>query len=275
LAAENGAMSFLDRLQAARRQSNLCVGLDPDPARFPGSWQGDASRIADFCCAIVDATHDLAAAFKPQFAYFAAVGAEDQLQRVIGHIRRQAPATPIVLDAKRGDIGDTAKLYAREAFERYGADAVTLSPYMGFDTLAPYLAYADRGIFVLCRTSNAGGADWQMQRLAELPGQPRLFEELARRAAMEWGGLPGQIGLVVGATYPQELARVRELAPQLPLLVPGIGAQGGDAAATLKANGGGPILVSSSRAILYAGNTLADFAERARETAIATRDALR
>jgi orotidine-5'-phosphate decarboxylase len=269
-------MRFIDRLHAAAGASDslLCVGLDPDPAKFPGAWQGDASRIADFCCAIVDATHDLAAAFKPQIAYFAAVAAEDQLQRVIDHIRKVAPDKPIVLDAKRGDIGDTAKLYAREAFERYGADAVTLSPYMGFDTIAPYLDYEDRGVFVLCRTSNAGGDDWQMQRLADVPGQPRLFEELARLAETAWKRQTGQLGLVVGATYPEELARVRALAPSVPLLVPGVGAQGGDAAATVKANAGGPMLVNSSRAILYAGKTLVDFAERARAAAEATRQSL-
>jgi orotidine-5'-phosphate decarboxylase len=265
---------FLERLQSAcsARHSLLCVGLDPDPARFPGDWAGRPERIADFCRAIVDATAEFAAAFKPQIAYFAAAGAEDQLQQVIAHIRQVAPATPIVLDAKRGDIGDTAKLYAREAFERYGADAVTVSPYMGFDTIEPYLQYEDRGVFALCRTSNPGGDDLQMQRLADLPGQPRLFEHLAERAA----AYPhGQLGLVVGATYPEELARVRALAPNAPLLVPGVGAQGGDAAATAKANAGGPMLVNSSRAILYAGKTLADFAARAAEAARSTRDSLR
>lgn len=270
-------MRFIDRMHAAARASDslLCVGLDPDPARFPGDWAGDASRTADFCCAIVDATAEFAAAFKPQIAYFAAIAAEDQLQRVIDHIRQVAPTKPIVLDAKRGDIGDTAKLYAREAFERYGADAVTLSPYMGYDTISPYLDYEDRGVFVLCRTSNRGGDDWQMQRLADLPGQPRLFEELARRAETDWNRQPGQLGLVVGATYPEELARVRAIAPSVPLLVPGVGAQGGDAAATVKANAGGPMLVNSSRAILYAGKNVADFAECAREAARATRESLR
>lgn len=268
-------MRYLDKLLAATRDTSLCVGLDPDPARFPGDWRGDVRRIADFCCAIVDATHDLAAAFKPQIAYFAAAAAEEQLQRVIAHIRQVAPDKLIVLDAKRGDIGDTAKLYAREAFERYGADAVTLSPFMGLDTLEPFLAYEDRGVFVLCRTSNPGGADWQMQRLADVPGQPRLFEELARRSGAEWRRQPGQLGLVVGATYPEELARVRQLAPDVPLLVPGIGAQGGDAAATVRANAGGPMLVSSSRAILYAGSGLDDFAAKARDAALHTRQALR
>ena len=267
-------MRFADRLNAATRDSLLCVGLDPDPSKFPGDWQGDARRIADFCCAIVDATADLAAAFKPQIAYFAAAGAEDQLLRVIRHIRAKAPQVPVVLDAKRGDIGATATLYAREAFERFEADAVTLSPYMGFDTIEPFLAWQDRGVFVLCRTSNPGGDDFQMQRLADVDGQLRLFEELARRAQTEWNRIEGQVGLVVGATYPRELARVRELAPTVPLLVPGVGAQGGDAVATVQANGQGPVLVNSSRAILYAGRQRADFAEQARAVAQSTRDQL-
>lgn len=269
-------MTYLARLQAATRHSLLCVGLDPEPSKFPGDWQGDARRIADFCCAIVDATHDLAAAFKPQIAYFAAHRAEDQLERVIAHIRAKAPQIPVVLDAKRGDIGATAQLYAREAFERYGADAVTLSPYMGYDTIEPFLEYEDRGVFVLCRTSNRGGDDWQMQRLADVEGQPRLFEELARRAQNEWAKRPGQIGLVVGATYPREIERVRQLAPTVPLLIPGVGAQGGDAETTVKAGwrADGPILVNSSRAILYAGQGLDDFAAHARAVALATRGQL-
>jgi len=266
-------MSFFERLQAATRHSLLCVGLDPDPAKFPGAWQGDASRIEDFCRAIVDATQDLAAAFKPQIAYFAAHGAEAQLERVIAYIRQVAPQVPVVLDAKRGDIGATAEMYAREAFVRYGADAVTLSPYMGYDTIEPYLDYADRGVFVLCRTSNPGGDDWQMQRLADVDGQPRLFEELARRAQQEWARVPGQIGLVVGATYPAEIARVRELAPTVPLLIPGVGAQGGDAQATVRAGwrAEGPILVNSSRAILYAGKTVEGLGAAARAVAQHTR----
>ena len=207
-------MDFLARLQAAERlnQSLLCVGLDPDPARFPAGMAGDAARIHDFCAAIVDATHDLAIAFKPQIAYFAAHRAEDQLEALIAHIRRAAPQVPVILDAKRGDIGATAEQYAREAFERYQADAVTLSPFMGLDSIEPYLAYPGKGVFLLCRTSNPGGSDWQNQRLADVPGQPRLFEHLAHRAQNDWNR-GGQIGLVVGATFPAEIARVRALAP--------------------------------------------------------------
>lgn len=265
-------MTFVAQLQA-RSASRLCVGLDPEPSRFPGAWAGDASKIYDFCAAIVDATHDLVCAFKPQIAYFAAHRAEDQLERLISHIHTVAPGVPVILDAKRGDIGSTAEQYAREAFERYQADAVTLSPFMGFDSVEPYLAYEGKGAILLCRTSNKGGDDWQMQRLADVPGQPRLFEHLAHLAETQWNR-NGQLGLVVGATYPGEIARVRELAPTLPLLVPGVGAQGGDAAAVVQAAGRrAPLVVNSSRAILYA-SAADDFAARARAVAEATRAAL-
>jgi len=235
----------------ARAHSLLCVGLDPEPARFPPAWRDDARRTFDFCAGIVDATHDLVLAFKPQIAHFAAHRAEDQLERLVAHIHEVAPQVPVILDAKRGDVGSTAENYAREAFERYGADALTLSPFMGLDSLEPYMRYEGRGLIVLCRTSNPGGTDLQGQRLE---GGERLFERIARLAAGEWGRRSSQLGLVVGATYPKELARVRELAPTLPLLVPGIGAQGGDAEATVRAGWGpqAPIIVSSSRAILYA-----------------------
>ena len=269
-------MDFLARLQTAERlnQSLLCVGLDPDPTRFPAGMAGDAARIHDFCAAIVEATHDLAIAFKPQIAYFAAHRAEDQLEALIAHIRRVAPQVPVILDAKRGDIGATAEQYAREAFERYQADAVTLSPFMGLDSIEPYLSYPGKGVFLLCRTSNPGGSDWQNQRLADVPGQPRLFEHLAHRAQNDWNR-GGQIGLVVGATFPAEIARVRALAPTLPLLIPGIGAQGGDAEATVRAGwrADAPIAVSSSRAVLYASSG-DDYAEAARRVAMATRETL-
>jgi orotidine-5'-phosphate decarboxylase len=268
-------MTFTQMLAASERanRSMLCVGLDPDPARFPADWRGDRARIFDFCRAIVDATHDLVCAFKPQIAYFAAERAEDQLEALIDHIHATAPGVPVILDAKRGDIGATAEQYAREAFERYHADALTLSPFMGLDSLEPYLAHADKGLFVLCRTSNAGGSDLQGQSLAS--GE-RLYEHIARLAGSTWNR-NGQLGLVVGATFPAELARVRELAPTLPLLVPGIGAQGGDAAATVRAgwrgaagSTTGPIVVSSSRAVLYASPD-ADFAAAARRVAESTR----
>ncbi|MFN3809858.1 MAG: orotidine-5'-phosphate decarboxylase [Roseateles asaccharophilus] len=270
-------MNFIQQLSKAEQlnDSMLCVGLDPEPGKFPGAWKGDAGRIYDFCAAIVDATKDLVSAFKPQIAYFAAHRAEDQLERLMAHIKRVAPSVPVILDAKRGDIGSTAEQYAKEAFERYQADAVTVSPFMGLDSVEPYLRYPDKGVILLCRTSNAGGNDWQMQRLADVPGQPRLFEHLAHLAQTQWNK-NGQLGLVVGATYPEEIARVRELAPSLPLLIPGVGAQGGDAAATVKAGwrAGGPIIVNSSRAVLYAGASLEDFASAARRAAQATREQL-
>ena len=270
-------MNFPEKLaqSEAANGSMLCVGLDPEPARFPLAWRGDAARIFDFCAAIVDATRDLVIAFKPQIAYFAAQRAEDQLERLIAHIHAVAPLVPVILDAKRGDIGATAEQYAREAFERYQADAVTLSPFMGHDSIEPYTRYAGKGLILLCRTSNPGGSDLQAQTLA---GGALLYEHIARLAAGPWNG-GGQLGLVVGATYPQEVARVRELAPTLPLLIPGIGAQGGDAEATVRAawRPGAPIIVSSSRAILYAGGnaaSMAEFSAAARQVALATRDQL-
>jgi orotidine-5'-phosphate decarboxylase len=264
------AMHFLDRLTAAqqRHESLLCIGLDPEPGKLPLAWRGDAGRLYDFCARIVDATKDLVCAFKPQIAYFAAQRAEDQLERLMAHIRRVAPDVPVILDAKRGDIGATAEQYAREAFERYQADAVTLSPYMGFDSIEPYLKHDGRGLFLLCRTSNPGAADLQSLTLAT---GGALYEEVARLASGAWNR-NRRLGLVVGATAPEEIARVRAIAPTLPLLIPGVGAQGGDAQAAVR-NGwrtDAPIVVNSSRAVLYAGAG-ADFAEAARSAARATR----
>jgi orotidine-5'-phosphate decarboxylase len=274
-------MTFLEQLQQAERanQSMLCVGLDPEPAKFPAHLKGDASKIYDFCAAIVDATADLVISFKPQIAYFAAHRAEDQLEKLMQHMRATAPHVPVILDAKRGDIGSTAAQYAIEAFERYGADAVTLSPFMGFDSVQPYLAYHGKGAFLLCRTSNPGGDDFQAQRLSSVAGEPLLYEHIAKLAQGAWN-TNGQLGLVVGATYPAEIERVRKVAPHVPLLIPGVGAQGGDAVATVKAgwkqqNGQttAPIIVNSSRAVLYASSG-ADFAAAARKVAIQTRDVL-
>jgi orotidine-5'-phosphate decarboxylase len=272
-------MTFIAKLQHAQvlNDSMLCVGLDPEPSKFPGAWKGQPDRIFDFCAAIVDATKDLVCAFKPQIAYFAAHRAEDQLERLMAHMQRVAPQVPIILDAKRGDIGSTAEQYAREAFVRYQADAVTLSPFMGFDTIEPFLKFSGKGVILLCRTSNPGGSDLQSLRLADVPGNPRVYEHLAAQAAGPWN-TSGQLGLVVGATFPEEIARVRELAPTLPLLIPGVGAQGGDAEATVKAGlrrdaqGAvtGPIIVNSSRAVLYASSG-DDFASAARQAAQSTR----
>ena len=277
-------MNFTDQLAHAEalNDSLLCVGLDPDPAKFPGAWRNDASRIFEFCAAIVDATKDRVLAFKPQIAYFAAQRAEDQLERLLAHIRSAAPEVPVILDAKRGDIGSTAEQYAREVFERYRADAVTLSPFMGFDSIEPYLAYEGKGVILLCRTSNPGSADLQAQKLQS---GDTVYEHIARLAGGAWNR-SGQLGLVVGATFPAEIERVRELAPTVPLLIPGIGAQGGDARATVRAGWRGvgsvggaagsttaPIIVSSSRAVLYA-SVGADFADAARRAATAARDEL-
>jgi orotidine-5'-phosphate decarboxylase len=266
-------MKFTEMLaQAARRNhSMLCVGLDPEPAKFPARWVGDVSRLHEFCARIVDATKDLVCAYKPQIAYFAANRAEAQLEQLIAHIKRVAPDVPVILDAKRGDIGSTAEQYAREAFERYQADAVTLSPFMGFDSIEPYLRYADKGAILLCRTSNPGGADLQQQKLLD---GTFVYEHIARLAEHEWNR-NGQLGLVVGATFPQEIAHVRALAPTLPLLIPGIGTQGGDAQASVKAGwrSHAPIIVNSSRAILYA-SAGDDYADAARAAAEQTRETL-
>ena len=261
-------MTFLEQLRVAQKQNNslLCVGLDPLPQRLPAGL-----NLLDFCLKIVEATADIACAYKPQIAYFAAQRAEGALEKLITAIRLMAPNIPVILDAKRGDIGSTAEQYALETFERYGADAVTLSPFMGFDSIEPYLHYQGKGAFLLCRTSNAGGADLQNHRLADVDGQPSVFEHIARLAQGPWN-TNGQLGLVVGATWPQEIARVRAIAPRLPLLIPGIGAQGGDAEAAVRAGWrpNAPIIVNSSRAILYASSG-ADFAEAAREAAEKTR----
>ena len=264
-------MSFVSDLAAAwqRNDSLLCVGLDPDPVRFPAMLAGRPRAIFDFCAAIVDATADQVCCFKPQIAYFAAERAEDQLEALIDHIHDRHPGIPVILDAKRGDIGSTAERYAVEAFERYGADAVTVNPYLGRDSVEPFLAYRDRGVILLCRTSNAGGSDLQFLDVA---GE-KLYERVARLVASDWNGA-GNCALVVGATYPAELARVRSLVGDLPLLVPGIGAQGGDVEATVRAGrtaSGTGLMISSSRAILYAGKG-EDFAAAARAAAMATRE---
>lgn len=266
-------MTFTEQLANAWAKNNslLCVGLDPDPAKFPAHMQGKPNAIFEFCAAIVDATADLVCSFKPQIAYFAAHRAEDQLEALIEHIHTNHPGVPVVLDAKRGDIGSTAEQYAVEAFERFKADAVTINPYMGRDSVEPWLAYPDKGVILLCRTSNPGGSDLQFLNV----GQEKLFERVARLVADEWN-TNGQCALVVGATFPAEIARVREIVGDIPLLVPGIGAQGGDIEATVKAgqttNGTG-LMINSSRAILYADKG-EGFAQAARRVALETRDTI-
>lgn len=270
-------MSFTEKLSSAWRTRNslLCVGLDPDVSRFPAHLQGRPDGIFEFCKSIVDATADVACSFKPQIAYFAALRAEDQLEALCKYIRTHHPDLPLVLDAKRGDIGATAEQYAREAFERYDADAVTVNPYMGADSVAPYMEWQDRGVIVLCRTSNPGGSDLQFM---QVDGRP-LYQHVARLVAEKWNR-NGQCGLVVGATFPGELAQVRAIVGDMPLLVPGIGAQGGDIAATVAAgrdSHGAGMMINSSRAILYAqplagsGET---FDQAARRVACETRDAI-
>jgi orotidine-5'-phosphate decarboxylase len=270
--------TFNQQLQSAwaSQGSMLCVGFDPDPKRLPQSLQGKPESIFEFCREIADATADLVCAFKPQFAYFASQRAEAQLEKLIKHLKDNYPHIPVILDSKRGDIGSTADHYAMEVFERYGADAVTVSPYMGFDTIEPYLKHTGKGVIVLCRTSNPGGSDLQFLNVSP-DGQP-LYLYVAKLAAQQWNS-SGQICLVVGATFPDEIAKVRAIVGDMPLLIPGIGAQGGDIDATVKAGAitnklGTGMIINSSRAILYASSG-SDFAQAARTAALNTRDALR
>ena len=270
-------MTFTQMLAAAWQKNNslLCVGLDPDPAKFPEHLRGRDDAIFGFCADIVDATADLVCAFKPQIAYFAARRAEDQLEALIAHIHKNHPGIPVILDAKRGDIGSTAEQYAIEAFERFKADAVTVNPYMGRDSVDPWLAYPNKGVILLCRTSNPGGSDLQFLDVGAPGRQERLYERVAHLAARDWN-TSGQLGLVVGATFPAEIARVREIVGDLPLLVPGIGAQGGDIEATVRAGrtaDGLGLMINSSRAILYAGKD-ENFAAAARQVARETRDTI-
>lgn len=248
-------MLFTEQLLAATRDHNslLCVGLDPDPAKFPAHLKNDATRIYDFCAAIVDATADLACAFKPQIAYFAAHRAEDQLERLMAHIQRNAPKVPVILDAKRGDIASTAEAYARSAFRVLGAHAVTLSPYLGRDSIEPFLADPEKGAFLLCKTSNPGAAD--LQDLALAANNEPLYLAVAR-LARDWN-TSNNVGLVVGATQPEALARVRQAAPELWILAPGIGAQGGELETALLAGlrtDGRGLLLPVSRAISRASD---------------------
>ena len=243
--------SFHQRLELALQRSLVCVGLDPDPAKIPAELRGAPDALLHFNRRIVDATADIAAAYKPQIAFYSALGAEEQLVASIHYIRERAPRAIVILDAKRNDIGNTAEAYAREAFERYAADAVTINPYMGDDSVRPFVQRADRGAILLCRTSNPGARDFQDLLSDGLP----LYRWVARRAADSWNGHRNLL-LVVGATFPEEMAQLRGAHPHLPFLVPGIGAQGGDLEATLAAgldaNRSG-LLINSSRGIIYAG----------------------
>ena len=245
------------------------MGLDPVRERLPAAFRSGPDGFRDFCCAIVDATAGEVCAFKPQAAHFAAVGAEDQLAEVIAYIHARHPDVPVILDAKRGDIGATAEFYAIEAFQRYGADIVTVNPYLGPESLEPFLAFPDRGVAILCRTSNPGNAWIQCH-----PEDEPVFLRVAKSVA-EWNER-GNLMLVAGATYPEDMARIRSVAPTVPLLVPGIGAQGGDLRAVLKAGldaRGQGLLINASRSILYAGAG-EDFASAAHEAAVTLRDGI-
>ncbi|MEM9745618.1 MAG: orotidine-5'-phosphate decarboxylase [Actinomycetota bacterium] len=270
-------MGFHDQLDRSWKASGsmLCVGLDPDPARYPDGIDGLPDATERFCRAIVDATADLVCAFKPQIAYFASQRAEAALERICSYVRETYPDVTLILDAKRGDIGSTAAQYAGEAFGRYGAHAVTVNPYLGGDSIEPFFDTRHNpdggGVILLCRTSNPGGDDLQ-SLVAD--GRP-LYQHVAHRAADEWSAM-GDLGLVVGATYPTELADVRSIVGNLPLLVPGVGAQGGDAATVVEhgaAADGRGLVVNSSRAILYASSGT-DFADAARAEAERTAAAL-
>ncbi len=261
-------------MQALRDRWNtsdslVCVGLDPEPARFPAHVRDDPDAVFAFCRDIVDATAAFACCFKPQIAHFAALGAEDALQRLIAHVHAAHPGVPVILDAKRGDIGSTAQHYATEAFDRFAADAVTANPYLGGDALQPFLDRADKGVVILCRTSNAGAQD--LQDLL-VDGRP-LYQRVAETIASRWNA-NGNCAVVVGATWPAQLREVRAIVGDMPFLVPGVGAQGGDVEAVVRnaktADGTG-LIVSSSRAILYASDGR-DFAKAAGAAAKALRD---
>ncbi len=262
---------FIRQLAQAweRNDSLVCIGLDPEIERLPPSIAAAASPIFQFNKAIIDATADLVCAYKPQFAHYAACDAEDQLERTIEYVHRTYPAIPVILDAKRGDVGNTAERYAIEAFERYGADAVTVNAYLGGDSLEPFLKYADKGVIILCRTSNPGARDVQDLEI----GSRRLFHVIAELAAGRWNSR-GNCMLVVGATYPRELAEVRRIAGDMPFLVPGVGAQGADVAQAVQSgqtNDGTGLVISSSRAVLYASSG-DDFAAASRAVAVALRN---
>ena len=243
----------------------LCIGLDPDLKRMPDNIRREQYPIFTFNKAIIEATQDLTCCYKPQIAHYAAAGAESELEMTIEFIK--ALGIPVLLDAKRGDVGGTATMYAVELFDRYGADAVTINPYLGLDSMEPYLDHADKGVFILCRTSNPGGGE--LQNLI-LENGSRLFEHVAQEACTAWN-YNGNVGLVVGATRPNELERIRGIVGQTTLLLPGVGSQGADISQMMSAGAGGGMLVSSSRSIIFASEG-ADFANAAREVALATRD---
>lgn len=260
--------SFMDRLRDRWHGADtlVCVGLDPEPAKFPARFAHDPDAIFHFCRDIVDATAPYVCAFKPQIAHFAAAHAEEALRMLILHIGFRYPDIPVILDSKRGDIGSTAQHYAAEAFDRYGADAVTVNPYLGRDSVQPFLDRAEKGVVVLCRTSNPGAGDLQDMVIG---GRP-LYQHVAEKIARDWND-NDNCALVVGATWPDQLREVRAIVGDVPFLVPGIGAQGGDVQAVVsnaRTRDGTGLVISSSRAILYAsaGDDYADAAAHAART---------
>ena len=272
-------MNFMQALRARWQQADslVCVGLDPEPAKFPAHFANDDDAIFGFCRDIVDATAEHACCFKPQIAHFAAHAAEHALTRLIAHIHAVHPGIPVILDAKRGDIGSTAQQYAAEAFDRHGADAVTINPYLGRDSAQPFLDRADKGVVVLCRTSNPGASDLQdLPVTAEGKSSRPLYQHVAETVAKDWNG-NRNCALVVGATWPGQLREVRAIVgDDVPFLVPGVGAQGGDVEAVVrnaKTSDGTGLIVSSSRAILYASAST-DFAQAAATAALQLRDSI-
>ena len=253
----------------ASHNSLLCVGLDPNLSLMPPHLSKRDDGVFEFCTAIMDATHDLVCAFKPQIAYFADTAKEEQLRAAIEYAKDRYPHIPIILDAKRGDIGSTASMYAHEAFERFKADAVTINPYMGQDSAQPFLDRADKGVVVLCRTSNAGGAEFQDLLIDGAP----LYERVAQNVVEHWNK-NNNCALVVGATNPNQMKRVRGIVGEMPFLVPGVGAQGGDVAALLNAGltkSKSGLVINSSRGIIFS-SVKEDYALKAREAALALRD---
>ena len=258
---------FLNNMlsQQSAKTSLLCVGLDPEYKSLPEVVKKDKYPIFSFNKAIIEATQDIACCYKPQIAHYSALGAEKELELTIQFIKDLD--IPVLLDAKRGDIGNTSEMYARELFERYDADAVTVNPYLGMDSMEPYLSRSNKTIFILCRTSNPGSAN--IQNLTLEDGE-KLYERVAKLAATEWN-FNDNVGLVVGATNPVELKRVREIVGEMSLLLPGVGTQGADIEATMTANGKGNTIITSSRAILFASPN-SNFSEAARAVALRTRN---
>jgi len=261
-------MKFIDKLTRAMQANNslLCVGLDTDPKRVP-----EGISVTDFNQAIIEATSDLVCAYKPNLAFYEAMG-DEGLSALKETLKIVPDNIPVIADAKRGDIGNTADAYARAIFDNLGFDAVTVNPYLGFDAVEPFLSYDERGVIIVCRTSNPGATDFQDLLCQYGDGYHPLYEIVALKAS-QWN-TRGNICLVIGATYPEEMGTIRQQHPEIPLLVPGIGAQGGDLARAVRqgidSNGRG-MIISSSRQILYA-STDQDFDKATRKVATELRD---